>query len=141
MGTTAWMGYPINKAIPQDRASTFKIKINKMPNNQHIMIGIIDSLKYNNNTNDARGQDYAILYYFNGNTGYKYPAGGQVQEGTGFAEGETVLVTVDPVNKYVTWSVNNAVRATVNHDMLADANRVFVPYVQMYHNGAQLQWI
>ncbi len=56
-------------------------------------------------------------------------------------EGETVLVTVDPVNKYVTWSVNNAVRATVNYDMLADANRVFVPYVQMHHNGAEVQWV
>ncbi len=75
MGTTAWMGYPINKAIPQDRASTFKIKINKMPNNQHIMIGIIDSLKYNNNLQSANGHDYAILYYQGDKKAFKYPNG------------------------------------------------------------------
>lgn len=71
--------------------------------------------------------------------GLKYPEG--IKEGNGFYGGEVVEVDVDRVNCIVYYSVKGIMRASQRNNILGDANRIFVPYVEMYTTGDSVAWV
>ena len=78
------------------------------------------------------------MCYF-GYGGYKYPNGGN--EGGGFRQGDVVEVDINRATSTIKYSVNGTVKATHTHDMLADNNRVFMPYVEIANTNDAVEWV
>lgn len=79
----------------------------------------------------------AMCYY--GHNGYKYPNGGC--EGGGFSKGDIIEVDVNRATSTIKYSVNGTLKATQVHNMLADNNRVFMPYVEIPHTNDVVEWL
>lgn len=75
-------------------------------------------------------------YSFNGT---KYPKEGI--EGFGFKEGETVVIDVNRAQSTIKYFINGKLRATHMNEMLLDAGRVFVPFVEMKNANDVIEWI
>ena len=68
----------------------------------------------------------AMCYF---SRGFKYPD--QYKDGDGFKEGDVVGVSVNRAACTVKYSINGVFKVSQKNQMLADPNRVFVPYLQM----------
>lgn len=66
-----------------------------------------------------------MCYY--GYNGFKYPDG--PYEGDGFKEGDVVEVQVSRSNNTVKYFANGILKATHQHQMLGDIDRVFTPFI------------
>lgn len=63
------------------------------------------------------------------------------QEGDGFKQGDVVEVDVNRAISTVKYSVNGVLKATHSNQKLADAARVFVPFIELYHQNDAVEWV
>lgn len=74
----SWFPFVFNKVVPYGEAYKFKIKINSIPANFYVGIGVVDIEKYKHCNSILYNQNYIVAYYCTSqNTGNKYPGGVQ----------------------------------------------------------------
>jgi hypothetical protein len=84
------------------------------------------------------GQTYAVLY---DSSNQLYPSSFGTQ-GSGMKVGETVEVVVDLAKGNVEFKVGENVRAKVNnYNILKEANREFVPYIETLYQNDCVEWL
>lgn len=100
------------------------------------MIGVTDYAKQKDQRKSWNSGN-AMCYY--GYDGSKTTS--DIKEGEGFRQGDVVEVDINRTASTIKYSVNGTVKATDTHEMLADINRVFMPFVEMYNTNDTVEWL
>ena len=81
---------------------------------------------------------YDAIWYI-GSNGTEYPE--KMNEERGFDKDDVVKVEVTRSTRTVKYMVNGFLKATQNNSMLADINKLFMPYVEMYDAGDAVRFM
>ena len=66
---------------------------------------------------------------------------GVIKNEGGFKQGDTVTVSADMETGKVTWKVNGTIKASHKTDKLKRKKIKWVPYIWMWNEGDQIEWL